>query len=235
MVFFAILFSCKNNKKNEEINNIEKETSNENNMVVIEKSYEDDISTKIKYVNSPKGLNLRSAADINSDKIMTVPNKSVVKIVDIDKNLIIIDDIQNNWYFINYNGTTGWLFGGYLSDNLPLDLPVIIGTWININHSGIQFRFNSDYTYELFEVNGFYGGNWRLSNNMLTLEENYREGSDGGGLKMVEKDTEYYNISITIIDRDNITFNFDQVEYISYNFKEEIVLKRTPHFLWFDY
>jgi uncharacterized protein YgiM (DUF1202 family) len=233
MFVFTILFSCKNNKKDEEINNIEKETSNENNVVATEKSYEDDISPKIKYVNSPEGLNLRSSANIKSDKITTIPNRSVVEIIDIDKNLIVIDDIQNNWYFVNYNGITGWIFGGYLTDVLPFEVPVIVGKWKNVNDSDIRFIFESDYTYQMFGAVGVDGGTWSLIGNVLNLEGDWLAG-DGDNFITDKTEIEYFNLSVSIIDKDNIILNLQNMEQdknFPYFFRQELILQRIEN-IW---
>ncbi|MDR0455765.1 MAG: SH3 domain-containing protein [Treponema sp.] len=71
-----------------------------------------------RYVNSLEGLNIRNEPNINSTKILTIPCNSQVDLLAIDSNEIIIDGIKNYWYLINYNEITGWVFGGYLVDEI---------------------------------------------------------------------------------------------------------------------
>jgi hypothetical protein len=229
MVFiFLLLFSCKNNKRGKET------TENEINEIVSEQLSTDKILPNIMYVNSPEGLNIRSAPNVYSEKITTVPNKSAVQIKDIDHNLVTIGDIKDNWYLVNYNGTNGWMFGGFLLEKLPYEPPIMIGNWVHVYNTDIGYTFKLDNTYDMFWAPGFTGGTWQLNGDLLTLIETYMVGSDGYGLKSKNIDTEIYNYKISIVDSNIIILDYIKTgddEYTSW-IKEKIILKKIEKKIW---
>jgi len=65
-------------------------------------------------VTSKIGLNLREEPNSNGIVLLTIPYNETVKII--EKQLISEtgSEQQANWFKVDYNGTTGWVWSGYL-------------------------------------------------------------------------------------------------------------------------
>jgi hypothetical protein len=116
LIFFIVilLFSCDKNinenndgQRIKEIYDTVSETINEN-----------EFELSVMYVDSPEGLRVRNEPNIDGEKIFLLPHRGVVKVVEIDNNTVSIDGINGNWYLIKYNEINGWVFSGYLTDDI---------------------------------------------------------------------------------------------------------------------
>ncbi|MDR1308278.1 MAG: SH3 domain-containing protein [Treponema sp.] len=139
-------------------------------------------SGKIKkyYVNSYSGLYVRSGPSVSSNKIMLLSNNAEVVVIKRGES-DSIDGIESFWFEINYNGTIGWVYGGYLS--LETASERIIGNWwggygdtrdMYINH---VFRADGDYSLGFLESEGALG-TWKIKENILYVEPE-EESEDG--------------------------------------------------------
>jgi uncharacterized protein YgiM (DUF1202 family) len=63
---------------------------------------------------SPKGLNLRDQPTSNGTVLLTIPYNEVVGIIDKNGDSETISGQTANWYKVDYRGTAGWLWSGYL-------------------------------------------------------------------------------------------------------------------------
>ena len=59
-------------------------------------------------------LKLRYEPKDDSEIINHLPLGAVLEIIKRDKELRVFENIQNYWYYINYKGEKGWLFGYYI-------------------------------------------------------------------------------------------------------------------------
>jgi hypothetical protein len=96
---------------------------------------------KIMYVTSKEGLRIRSVPSIKGEIVGTLlygervivkgQNTSSWPLSGIGPNDIIstIDGIYDYWYQL---GQGNWVFGGYLSEVLPPDAPIVLGVWENV-------------------------------------------------------------------------------------------------------
>jgi len=83
---------------------------------------------KVMYVNSKEGLIQRKSPSLNGERIGVFLHGERIIVYEKGDN-ITIDGISNFWYRAHvYNGW-GWVFGGYLSEELPIDVESILGTW----------------------------------------------------------------------------------------------------------
>lgn len=109
-----------------------------------------------------------------------------------------IDGITAYWYKIS---SAGWVFGGYLSENLPSNVLVISGIWEVENNRQLMYIFNLNHTYWIILKNsgGGRSGKWAVSGNTLILTEDQQE---------YEKLTipEIYRLTISIINNNRIRF-----------------------------
>lgn len=59
-------------------------------------------------------LALKVAPDINSKRVLKINNSEVIQIISQTSTCETIESIYDCWYKISYNGTEGYVFGGYL-------------------------------------------------------------------------------------------------------------------------
>ena len=91
----------------------------ENEMAKFENNYQYVV------VNSPEGIKVRDNPDLDSNRIAGLTDKTVVKLLQ-EGPEATIDDITANWLEIELPSTiakevnvkTGWVFGGYMINNL---------------------------------------------------------------------------------------------------------------------
>jgi len=65
-------------------------------------------------VIATKGLNLRDQPSSSGTVLLTVPYNETVGIIDKNSNSETISGKTGAWYKVDYEGTTGWLWSGYL-------------------------------------------------------------------------------------------------------------------------
>jgi hypothetical protein len=132
-LIFLMVFLSNCTKKND----IKFENKNEIK-IIEEETIEPGISDSKEYmyrytvmrVNSPEGLNVRNAPNINAEKINLLPNLTDVLIIDEDV-MVKIDGIDGKWVQILLP-IKGWVFSGYLAEKQHEDLPmekILIGAW----------------------------------------------------------------------------------------------------------
>jgi len=63
---------------------------------------------------STKGLNLRDQPSSRGTVLLTIPYNEIVGIIDKNGDSETISGQTANWHKVDYNGTTGWLWSGYL-------------------------------------------------------------------------------------------------------------------------
>jgi hypothetical protein len=129
------------------------------------------------YVNSSEGLRVRNSPNLNGEKIGLLEFFTAVKIIREDNNSVNIDGINGKWVYIK-TPIEGWVFDGYLSEVLPLEIPFILGVWENVENSDIQYYFLENNTYIEYWAPGSAGGTWQLEGNTLILSEDRWSGSD---------------------------------------------------------
>ncbi len=65
-------------------------------------------------IAAAKGLNLRDQPSSTGAVLLTVPYNETVGIIDKTGNSETISGRTANWYKVDYKGTVGWLWSGYL-------------------------------------------------------------------------------------------------------------------------
>lgn len=63
---------------------------------------------------SSSHLNMREAADKNSDKVGQIPNGTAVEILYIDDTEVKDGSAEYGWGYVRYNGVRGWVYMEYL-------------------------------------------------------------------------------------------------------------------------
>lgn len=81
-------------------------------------------STATARIISTKGLKLRERPSSDATVLLTVPNNERVIIIDKDGISETVSGKTANWYKVDYNGTTGWLWSGHLEYNNKVVHPI---------------------------------------------------------------------------------------------------------------
>jgi len=150
----------------------------------------------VNFVSAPSGLLLREGPDRSTRQLGTIPYAMDVVILEVKPGFIEIDNHHGQWKKVRYGNSTGWLFGGYLSNDVPPSSN--IRHW-NKNHS-MYFLITSDvpgspcgnaYNYDHPCHLSVYNSSWDLLRNYdsPTGVEGWLEnevvlstfGADGGG------------------------------------------------------
>jgi len=189
---------------------------------------------KLIFVTARAGLRGRSEPSTSGRIIETRQYGDFFQIHGRQDNPVTIDGITDYWHRVGDPNDRGWLiitwyFGGYLSEDLPADLPVVIGLWdfaedlalyeklqADGKGSGIIARsmaFRNDFTFAVGhkETSSGQRGTWSITNNVITLVLETFPDQEWPDLIDVEYVTVY--VQINIIDKRNIELTFSQEVY----------------------
>jgi len=153
---------------------------------------------KIMYVDTKEGLRKRSEPSVNSDIIGTLLYGERIIVFTKTNDTETIDNITDYWYSTTYNNNS-WIFGGYLSEDLPSDLPIILGKWDNVNREIEMFEFKPNHNFANARKESDIGtwGTWELSGDRVIVHLT----SGGVDVGIMDETIEFELITI---DRNNI-------------------------------
>jgi hypothetical protein len=162
---------------------------------------------KVMYVVPKEGLRQRMEPSIDSERIGILLYAQRITVYEKSSIPVTIDGITNYWYktqsfyYNNIHYEQSWVFGGYLSENLPLDAPIVLGVWDEIDNERQYYWFETGYTYweGYKETDIGVGGKWSLNGNIITITIMYI-----GNETLEPNEYESHNIRLIIIDRNNI-------------------------------
>jgi uncharacterized protein YheU (UPF0270 family) len=189
---------------------------------------------KIVYINSKDGLRKRSEPSTSGDVTGLLLYGERVIIYEKSESSNVIDGIDEYWYRINQHRDKSkyeWIFGGYISENLPTDLPFILGLWDDINSPFVfgylreGYRFHPNNEFSFFRKETGYGlmGSWEINDNIIRIF-NLRPSDDylaaHSSLNYSEE-----NIQLKIIDNNNIVLFFS-------NNNKTVELRRSLDLWW---
>jgi hypothetical protein len=160
---------------------------------------------KLMYVTAKSGLRERSEPSINGKINRTLLYGEAIQVFYRQSGYETIDGITDYWYSARYsNDSNAWVFGGYLSDELPKDLPVIMGKWDDVNNERQYYSFRPDYTYAegYKETDMGVWGTWSLDGNTLSLI------LDSAMNDIIIDPPDMLYVQITIIDKNNVQLRF---------------------------
>ncbi|MDR2702088.1 MAG: SH3 domain-containing protein [Spirochaetaceae bacterium] len=178
---------------------------------------QDNEFPKVMYVNSIEGLRIRLEPSLNSTRIGSYLHGERIVVYERSNMRVTIDGITDYWYkteyFKDFEGSYirySWVFGGYLSNNLPPDAPVVLGRWDDENDSRQYYFFGPDHSYRegYKETDMGIWGTWKLNGNILTLI------LDSAMNDIIIDPPDIVNVQITIISRNNIILTFQNNERV---------------------
>jgi hypothetical protein len=167
---------------------------------------------KLMYVTAKSGLRERSEPSVNGAINRTLLYGEYIQVFSKQSNPVTIDGITDYWYSARYDSSKSdaWVFGGYLSEELPADLPVIMGEWDDVNNQRQYYSFHPSgrYAEGYKETDMGIWGKWSVNGNTLKLildsAMNY--------VTIDPPDVVY--VQITVIDRNNIRLKFPNGETV---------------------
>lgn len=130
--------------------------------------------TKYMYVDSLEGLNVRNSPSLNGEKISLLQNKTRVEVLQINEEKINIDGILGKWVLIRTKTVQGWVFSGFLVQNIndtadnwinsesyslrPRPYPMSIENFISSETSAFEFiaKIQKEYFYPNVTTKNFY-------------------------------------------------------------------------------
>jgi len=159
---------------------------------------------KIKYVSLKGGINIYSKPSLDGTIVDTLLFGTRIIITE---NISVEDTVDGNVDFWYNLFSDKWVFGGFLSNSLPLEAPFILDRWEIKENPNIIWHFLPNFTFVTGPANsGFVdGGNWELSHDILILHYLFSFETD------IDKIEE---IKIEFIDSDNIFFVFPNGDII---------------------
>ncbi|MDR1147466.1 MAG: SH3 domain-containing protein [Spirochaetaceae bacterium] len=176
------------------------------------------ILPKIMYVTSKEGLRVRSVPSTNGEIVGTLQygERVIVKSrntarwplngIGPDDIISTIDEVYDYWYRLD---DSHWVFGGYLSEVLPPDAPIVLGVWENVPCTELYiFSPNNSFQGGFAFKGGAWYGKWRLNGNQLIIVMDTIS-PDSEPLRDIDR-TEV--IEIQIIDRNHIILNYQPDE-----------------------
>jgi len=219
LIFFV---SCNRNGQN----NISQETIKESDNVLFENiitentAENNEILTnvtsfpKIMYVTAKEGLRKRSEPSIDGDITGLLLYGERIIIHERSDNIDTIDEISEYWYRVKYyRDKNEWIFGGFIAENLPSDLPIILGKWDNIIDTREEFSFLHDHRYgdHFFsnsrkETSFGIWGKWEINGSIIRIYDLWA-GQDYSAVhgELVNHEE---NIQLEIIDNNNIILTY---------------------------
>jgi hypothetical protein len=164
----------------------------------------------VMYVTSKEGLRLCIEPALNSRRIHTFAYGEILVIRERSDFTETIDGITACWYKTwapwPIKEDWGWVFGGYLSDTLPLNVPVIIGHWVSEDDDRLYcyFRVTShDYSIWYKDTSAGSDGKWELEGNIIKVKvKDHVDPSGTGNKEFVDR------MQLTVINRNKIWLDY---------------------------
>ena len=173
----------------------------EDNTSALDADSSDSQGLKKMYVNSVNGLRVRNFPGEEGERIGVLDHFTEVSVVREEGNTVTIGGASGKWTYVETNAIQGWVFGGFLSNQMPDDSSFMTGAWdVDIDRYLIYiFRDTGRFIFGIKESGHGQVGTWNLKNNNLTFV--YDEDEEG-------RKNDNLTVNITVSNQDSITFNY---------------------------
>lgn len=175
-----LLTGCKESNRNQ--------TEPTTDKVVTEKR----LLNEARWVKANPSLRVRDSAGTEGTKLGLIPYGEKVTLIEESGEEQTIFGTTGKWSRVKWNELDGWVFGGFLSKELPLE-KLLVGEWegnrydndditkdVDGNIAIVKLNLKANGTLN-YELTGFYyskrTGTWKIIDNKL-LETSYNETSD---------------------------------------------------------
>ncbi|OHD12602.1 MAG: hypothetical protein A2086_05725 [Spirochaetes bacterium GWD1_27_9] len=179
LLFILLLFSCKKDKET----NVTLQNQNKIS------SLELKTTTKVGVVNVDR-LRLRQDNDLHSKTLRYLDKGEIVKIIGKNNERIKIDEMEDYWYEVEYNGVKGWLYGYFIDiysdyENAYEGAKKYLNTKIEISEISLEIISNNLFFIsrgKIFQVLNSKNGiakvlkteeNWIVTNYFFTRKQNF--------------------------------------------------------------
>ncbi|MBV1925292.1 MAG: SH3 domain-containing protein [Dokdonia sp.] len=119
-VLACLVFASCTSEKKDATPTVETQITTEKPLLAEAITHSETFITKSLYVNAVSGLSLRESTNLKSKKILTLPYGAQVKYLSTPAHTsMTIESIPGNMVEVAYQGATGFVFNGFLSDLSP--------------------------------------------------------------------------------------------------------------------
>lgn len=77
------------------------------------------------FISAKGGLWMRNAPDASGEKVVILPYRAEVKSLGVTNDIVVIGGVSGKWTKIEWRGSTGFAFGGFLTDVRPPEPPAV--------------------------------------------------------------------------------------------------------------
>jgi len=130
-----------------------------------------DNLSNYQYVISENGVILRESPSIESRSLKVIPFKTKLLIKESNERLAVVNNIADKWYKVEWNGSVGYVFGGYLRPKDDNDI-----TFYFFNH--IPFDDKNIIESSAFDSNTTWGTTKNIKLNEFKLLPSIIPGSE---------------------------------------------------------
>jgi len=171
--------------------------------------FSQDFEERLMYVNARSGLRVRSESSIDGRIIGVLQYGEFVRIISRSNNRTTIDGKTDYWYSmwfkVGNDSQRGWIFGGYLSETIPNDIPFFIGVW-DLYADGertpdyLYFDINNQFSCGTRDSGNFSSGTWRIDGNVIYITYTGYDWDTGEYYEIIDSE----RFIINVINNDNI-------------------------------
>jgi hypothetical protein len=183
-------------------------------MLLVSKAFCEEFPS-VRYVTSKEGLNHREIASVTGKKIGTFLYAERIVVYEKSVATITVDGITDYWYKCSGRGPVGWVFGGYLSEIIPIDIEPVLGYWNTDKGERYYWYFQPDHTVRSGRKETDIGwlGTWTLSESTETplymfAEKAYRLLIVTMPTESMTGESQTIEIIVHAINRDRIYLQF---------------------------
>jgi hypothetical protein len=158
------------------------------------------------YVRSREGLHQRETPSLSGKKTGIFLFGHRIIIYERGPRAVI-DGIDDYWYR-SWDHSGCWVFGGYLSEELPLDALVILGEW-HTDINDFVYTFDPNHRYgegQYYEGGSIWEGTWELNFNIITIKKKERN----------EREYKTETFLLIVNNRNNIILEYPNNEQIEF-------------------
>jgi hypothetical protein len=162
-----------------------------------------------KYVAAAPGLRVRSAPNLEAERLGVLANESAVRVIRESGSFVTIDGVRGQWVFVRADDLEGWVFDGYLSEQRFGEIAGTFNTMEEVekyfeNYFNFEKMRSAKSLDELTKAFGHLSENKRVTTRNITMvwgnvvEQTYIE--DDPYTLLVFERTQLENITVRLME-----------------------------------